>query len=162
MPAAALPCGAAVWLFEVEWSNKPAAIAKHNANRGPRFERLFIAVSPWSAYGLVRVSVMLPVELPPGSTKMVYVPATGKVWVPIDPPLVPTEVETRFVPSGFRIDTVVLQQIEVPMVTLLISRLTCWPAVPLKVNRAFCPGVVMFTVTAAPPGVIVPVMSVTL
>ena len=42
---------------------------------------------------------------------------------------------------------------------LVVSKLTRWPAVPLKVRFIFWPGTVVPSVTAAPPGVIVAVGS---
>ena len=57
------------------------------------------------------------------------------------PPLVPTNVgATSVLPSGLRIDTRVLQQLEVPIVTFVIVKLMRCPAVPLNVGFAFCPG----------------------
>jgi hypothetical protein len=65
------------------------------------------------------------------------------------------EVEAvRVVPSGFLSVTVT-----VPTVLLVTRTVICWPAVPLKVNAPFWPGVVSVTVTAEPPIVSVPVTS---
>ena len=61
--------------------------------------------------------------------------------------------EASVVPSGFRIETFVLQQ------TGVTFTLTRWAAVPANVSFAFWPGVVVVTVTAAPPGAIVPLRS---
>jgi hypothetical protein len=47
------------------------------------------------------------------------------------------------------------------IVTLVIARLTRPPAVPSNVSRAFCPAVVVVTVTAGPPGTIGVGVSVT-
>jgi hypothetical protein len=60
---------------------------------------------------------------------------------------------TRAVPSGRRSETRVLQQAG-PILTLTRS-----PVVPSKVTLAFCPGVVVVTVSGGPPGVVVPAMS---
>ena len=49
--------------------------------------------------GVARVSVMLPVFVPSGSTKIAYVPLDGKVTL-MAPPLVVTEVDVRSVPLG--------------------------------------------------------------
>src|SRR5262245_13068810 len=79
----------------------------------------------------------------------------GKVCRSMKPPVVPTNVgATSVPPPGLRIDTLVLQQVDVPMVTLVIFRLILCDAVPLKIRAAFCPITVVVTVTAAPPGVI--------
>src|SRR4051794_29388904 len=65
------------------------------------------------------------------------------------PPLVPMLVAaTRTVPSGFVIETLMLQQAG-PTFTLMRR-----PAVPAKVSFAFWPGIVVAIVTGAPPGVI--------
>ena len=73
------------------------------------------------------------------------------------PPLVPTLVAaTRTVPSGFSIETFALQQVELPIVTLVIFRKTRWAAAPSNVTLAFWPGVVVVTLTAGPPGTITP------
>jgi hypothetical protein len=56
---------------------------------------------------------------------------------------------TRFVPSGFRIDTFV----DV-MVTFVMLRLMRWPAVPVNVAFDVVPAVVTLTTTAEPPGTI--------
>ena len=40
-----------------------------------------------------------------------------------------------------------------------VRNATRWPAVPLKVDRAFCPGVVVVTVVAVPFATSVPVTS---
>ena len=54
---------------------------------------------------------------------------------------------TRAVPSGFVIETLRLQQ------TGPTFRLMRRPAVPAKVSFAFWPGIVVVTVTGAPPAV---------
>jgi hypothetical protein len=57
------------------------------------------------------------------------------------------------VPSGFRTEIFVMQHVGPTF------RLTRCPAVPENVSFAFWPGVVVVTVTAAPPAMIVPVTS---
>jgi hypothetical protein len=57
------------------------------------------------------------------------------------------------------IETLPLQQLEVPIVTWSMFRLMRWLAEPLKVSVAFWPGVEIVTVTGEPPGVIVPFVS---
>ena len=84
----------------------------------------------------------------------------GNVCISMKPPLVPTDVGvTRGVPPGLRMDTRVLQQLDVPIVTPVIFKLILCEAVPLKVNAAFCPGTVVVTVTGGPPGVMVELIS---
>jgi hypothetical protein len=76
------------------------------------------------------------------------------------PPRVPKLAgPSRTVPFERRIETLMPQQSDVPMVTPLTSRLTRWPATPPNDTRAFCPGTVVAAVTGAPPGTIVPVLS---
>ena len=55
-------------------------------------------------------------------------------------PVVPTSVVESTVRSGFRIETFVPLIGFVPMVTLVMLRLTFWRAVPEKVSLAFWPG----------------------
>ena len=55
------------------------------------------------------------------------------------------------VPSGFVIETLRLPVVDVPIVTPLTFRLMRRPAVPAKVSFAFWPGIVVVTVTGAPP-----------
>ena len=73
------------------------------------------------------------------------------------PPVVPNGVaKTSVEPSGLRIETRAEQQVEVPIVTLLRSRLMRRPATPSNRTSAFWPGTgPVVTVTGAPPGVIV-------
>jgi hypothetical protein len=66
-----------------------------------------------------------------------------------------TLVEVRLVPSGLMSASEVVPG----MVFALKLRLTRWPKLPLKVRRAFCPGAVVVTPNAAPPGSIAPVTS---
>jgi hypothetical protein len=49
--------------------------------------------------------------------------------------------------------------VTLPIVTLLILRLTRWSATPSKVTRAFWPGVPIVTATDGPSATIVAVMS---
>jgi hypothetical protein len=73
------------------------------------------------------------------------------------PPLVPNaDGDISVPPAGFKTDTNALQQLDVPIVTLLSSKPRCWPVVPVKVMFASSPlGIV--TVVAGPPIEIVPV-----
>ena len=68
-----------------------------------------------------------------------------------EPDFVTSVGATRFVPSGFVIETFACV-----IVTDDDFKLMRWPAEPVNVCRAFCPGVVVVTVTGAPPGVIEP------
>lgn len=82
---------------------------------------------------------------------IVCVPDVDKTGEVRNPPLVPIVVGAmRLVPSGLRIDTE-----EELMVTALMIRPTLDPAVPSKTTRAFCPALVVVTVTVGPSGVIV-------
>ena len=95
-----------------------------------------------------------------GSTRIVYVPLTGSVFVSTKPPLVPNGVaKTRIEPSGFVIETRAEQHVEAPIVTLVRARLIRSPAVPTKVAFAFCPGTLVETVTGGPAGAIVVLVS---
>jgi hypothetical protein len=88
------------------------------------------------------------------STTSVYVPLAGSVRVSTKPPPAPSEVgATSVVPSGFRMEIFVLQQVGPTL------RLTRAPAVPWKVRTAFWPGVVVETLTGVAFGAIVPVTS---
>src|SRR5918995_1435658 len=99
-----------------------------------------------------RVRVMLPLALLCGSTRIVYVPVAGSVLASMEPPDVPTVVGgARAVPSGFAIETLVLQQLDGPIVTPPSSSATRCPAVPSKLSLAFSPGVVVVTVTGGGP-----------
>ena len=57
--------------------------------------------------------------------------------------------ETSVVPSGLRIETLLLL-----VVSVTVSVID-WPAVPLNVAEPFCPGVLMVRVTPGPPAAIV-------
>ena len=95
----------------------------------------------------------LPVAEPCGSTTIEYVPVTGSMN-DIVPPATPNALGPfRTVESGLNTVTRVVQH------TALIVSVCEVADVPLKVSFAFWPGVVVVTVTAAPPGVIVPVTS---
>jgi hypothetical protein len=97
------------------------------------------------------VSVAFPTTAFVGSIRIVYVPFTGRVFASTNFPLVPNvEGATRFVPSGFWIETAALD-----IVTPEIFRLMVWPAVPENVALAFSPEVVVVTVTGGPPTTIV-------
>jgi hypothetical protein len=99
---------------------------------------------------------MLPVAVFWGSTKIVYVPVVGSVFVSMKPPFVPTNVgDTSALPSGFRIETFVLQQVDDPMVTSVIRRLIRVPPLPANVAVAFSSGAVVVTVSGGPPAEIV-------
>src|SRR5678816_1723324 len=90
-------------------------------------------------------------------------PETGSVRCPNDrlPPQLgePTSVE----PSGFRIEKLYAYgPKQKPGIVLLdVDAVTTWPAVPVNVRRAFCPGAVIDTGTPPPFGTIGPVMSTT-
>ena len=73
----------------------------------------------------------------------------------MNPPLVPTVAETSVRPSGAAIETFVLQHVDVPIVTSVISRLTRRPATASNVTVATSPDVTTLTATGAPPGAIV-------
>ena len=64
------------------------------------------------------MSVIPPLAVPCGSTKIVYAPATGSDFVSMKPPSVPTFVGggTQVCPVRIGIDTFVLQQVEGPIV----------------------------------------------
>ena len=99
----------------------------------------------------ISFNVILPILLPEGSTRIVYVPVTGNAGEDRNPPLVDTEVGTmRLLPSGFRMETA-----EEMIVTELMIRPILDPAVPSKTTRAFCPEFVVVTVTGDPLTVIV-------
>ena len=66
----------------------------------------------------------LPTFVLCGSTRTVQVPADGSAVASRKPPFVPTVTVARLRPSGRRMDTRVEQQVDVPMVTSVISRLT--------------------------------------
>src|ERR1700716_2384317 len=103
----------------------------------------FAAIVPEALAGTVySVSVKLPVRLLSGFTRIVYVPVVGNVVASIKP-LAPKRFVARVVESGFSIDSVTQQIVKLSV----RFKLTTWPAVPLKVSRPFCPGVVIFTVT---------------
>ena len=88
-----------------------------------------------------------------------YVPVAPNVAEPKTDVSLPIQLLlVRVLPLGFRIDMPTPQPLNVE---LDVCALTCCPAVPLHVNRAVCPGVVKLRFTAEPPGVIVPLMSVT-
>ena len=104
-----------------------------------------------------RVSVAEPTSVSCGSTRIVYVPLTGSVFVSTKPPLVPNGVaKTSVEPSGLRMETRAEQHVEVPIVTFVRFRLMRRPATPSNRTSAFWPGVgPVVTVTGAPPGVMV-------
>jgi hypothetical protein len=69
-------------------------------------------------------------------------------------PDVPTyEGDRSGVPSGFRIETRVLQQLEGPIVTPVIFRETLWPCVPANTRFTSSPEAAV-TVTGGPLGTI--------
>src|SRR5262249_23599887 len=75
-------------------------------------------------------------------------------------PLVPKSTgATSVLPSGLRIETRVLQQEDVPIVTFVRRKQIGRASGRVKVSDAFWPETVVVKVTGAPPGVIVPVMS---
>src|SRR5947209_6396301 len=81
-----------------------------------------------------KVSVTEPV-LPCGSMTMVYVPVVGSVGTFTSAPLVPkTLMLFSVVPSGFRMDTKLLQHVDVPSVTFVNPKPTFSPAVPENVT----------------------------
>ena len=89
-------------------------------------------------------------------------PAAGSTRVSKNESGLHNEVEPRVDPSGLRIATaplVELHELVPPMVEPVRVRLTCWLALPVKVSRAFWPGVEIVTGTEGPPGLIVPVTS---
>ena len=57
------------------------------------------------------VRLIVPVYRPDGTTCTVYAPPVGSGPVCSAPPPVPTTPETSVVPSGFRIDTVLLASV---------------------------------------------------
>ena len=63
---------------------------------------------------------------------------------------------TRIVPSGLTIEKYGQPSAGEIAVTYKLMR---WPAVPLNLRLAFCPGTVVVSVTVEPPIVIVPVTS---
>ena len=69
----------------------------------------------------------------------------------MNPPRVVTPFEVKVVPFGFKIETVLPQQIVLPMVTLLIPKLTCCPAVPSKTTSPMLPAVLIATIWLLPP-----------
>jgi hypothetical protein len=94
---------------------------------------------------------MLPVFAACGSTKIVYVPVLGNVCVSMNGASEYSEVgPTRFVPSGFWIDTFTVPLPPVPNFQLDEFSETRWPAVPWKVSAPFCPGTVVVTVWESP------------
>ena len=87
------------------------------------------------------VRVALPVPELCGSTRIVYVPLAGSVFVSMKPPFVPIGVGgTRVVPSGLVIESVIEQQVDVPNVTLPTLRLIRCPVEPSKTRLAFASG----------------------
>jgi hypothetical protein len=94
-----------------------------------------VAVAVTSPGTSKRVSVTVPVAVSTGSTMIVYVPVTGKVWasISVSPDPAPTGA-TRRVPSGLRMETLTVQQAVGVKAT---RRLTRRPAVPEKVRRPF-------------------------
>src|SRR2546422_5723958 len=103
---------------------------------------------------------MSPVPELCGLTTILYVPLTGSAFRSRKSPEVPISVAgVRVEPSGFRIDTLELQQAEEPMVTSDKLRLTRLPAIPLNESLAFWPGETIETVWGAPPAVIVALTS---
>jgi hypothetical protein len=53
----------------------------------------------------VKLTVTLPVAVPPGFTSTVYVPVLGRAVGPAEPVAPQMPVEFRVVPSGLRIET---------------------------------------------------------
>src|SRR5947199_96653 len=100
---------------------------------------------------------MQPVPSLCGLTKIVYVPATGSVAVSYQP-LVPMHDEEPVseLPSGLRIWPVAPQKPD-PIELFVNCADTRCPARPLNVRSATSPGFEIVTVTAGPPGLIVPV-----
>src|SRR4029450_9162210 len=81
------------------------------------------------------------------------VAVVGGVFVSTNPPLVPSDVAvTSAVPSGLVTEIFRLAVVDGPIVTPVSLRLARRWAVPAKVSLAFWPGIVVVTVTAAPPG----------
>ena len=75
---------------------------------------------------------------------IVYVPLFGSVVASRKPPAAPNETgETSTVPFGFKSEILVVQQ------PPAITRLTTWPALPVKVRLAFWPGTVVVALIAA-------------
>src|SRR5919204_466267 len=94
---------------------------------------------------------MLPLAAPCGSTTIVYVPVEGSSVASTKPPNeLAVTGPTSVAPFGFRIVIRAEQQVGPT------ERLTRCPFVPPNVRRAFCPGTAVATVTAGPPGTIVP------
>ena len=82
-------------------------------------------------------------------------PLAGSSFVSTKPPFLPNSVGvTSAEPSGFWIETLAEQQVEVPIVTPLSFRLTRWPARPSNDTAASWPSELTPTETGAPPGAI--------
>src|ERR671925_1298542 len=99
------------------------------------------------------LNVPEPVAGPGGSTTIAYVPVAGSVRTSMNAvkPGPKNVLPPTGLPSGPTIDAVADEKL-----TELIVALTRWPAVPLKVNRPFCPGTVVVIVTLGPPGAMAP------
>ncbi len=101
------------------------------------------------------VRVALPVPELCGSTRIVYLPVAGSVFVSTKPPFVPIGMGgTSVVPSGLAIESVIEQQVDAPNVTLPTFRLIRCPAEPSKTSVAFSPAAVVVTVRGEPSGAI--------
>src|SRR5205814_4572467 len=90
-----------------------------------------------------------PVTAPAGSTRTVYVPATGSVWTSMNAPLDVIVALACVEPSG-RTSAIepALTGVEVNLTV------TFWFRVPANVTFAFWPGIVVVTVAADPPTVV--------
>ena len=98
-------------------------------------------IVPVTSAALPSVTVELPVAAPDGSIRIVYVPLTASVCTSMKEPVEVIGAEACVLPSGLSSDIV-------PAVIAVDVSLNVafWPAVPLKVTRAFCPGVTVLTV----------------
>ena len=96
---------------------------------------------------LYSVAVAVPTAVPLGSIAIAYVPVTGSTVRSRKTPLTANGFVTRTVPSGRSSETVPLEMVTPPSWSA-----TAWPAAPGKVSTAFCPGTVVATATAGPPG----------
>src|SRR5690242_7920013 len=118
----------------------------------PGVARLNVCVEPsadvfadWSPWNVQAVRVWVPFANDCGSTLIVYVPVCVRSRGSIH--LIPTTPSAgmRVVPSGFLTMT-----FRIGVETLVSLRLRFQPAVPLNVNEAFCPGVVVISVPGLP------------
>jgi hypothetical protein len=107
----------------------------------------------------VSSSVAEPVAASCGSITIVCVPVASSVGLSVFP-VVPKRVgATRFVPFGRRIDTLALQQVELPIETLVIVSVISWLEVPEKERVPFWPEVERVIVSGPPSIVIEPLES---